>query len=590
MCGIVGYVGQREALPILLSSLERVTYRGYDSYGVAVLNGHGIEVFKKVGAVDAVGADIPFKGTAGIGHTRWATVGGVSERNAHPHFDCTRQIALVHNGDIDNYRELRERLAGQGHTFASETDSEVIAHMIEQKLSDGAELVEAVEAATEELQGSYAIVVLEQKTKRMVVARRESPVVIGLGDGETYVASDAPAILPYTHRVIYPEDGDVALVTTAGVDIRNKGAMVSRLVRTIDWDASQIEKGGYEHFMLKEIFEQPQAIRDTIAAYPTGLPRLPVESPDHVVFAACGTSLHAGMVGEYLLAGNGKFTVSTAVASEMAFVPFNRPSAGLVIAISQSGETADTVTGMKRLADAGFKTLAVTNVRHSSIARLADGVIYTTAGPEVAVASTKTFTAQVVVMAMLAARLMEGTERAKALREAIRTLPNKVQQTLERSDEFKSVGEELAQFNNMFIVGKGQTRAVTLEAALKFKEIPYIHAEGVPAGELKHGPFALLEEKTPVLALVADDEHKVRMLTTLREIKVRKSPIYVLTDAPRHDVEDVATRVIILPKVEAGLAAAVFTVASQLLSYYCARARNLPIDRPRNLAKSVTVP
>ena len=590
MCGIVGYIGQREALPILLSSLERVTYRGYDSYGVAVLNGHGIEVFKKVGAVDVVRADIPFKGSTGIGHTRWATVGAVSERNAHPHFDCTKQIALVHNGDIDNHRDLRERLAAQGHTFTSETDSEVIAHLIEQKLSDGAELVEAVEAATGELEGSYAIVVLEQTTRRMVVARRGSPVVIGLGDGETYVASDAPAILPYTHRVIYPEDGDVALVTTAGVDIRHNGSKVSRLVRTIDWDVSQIEKGGYEHFMLKEIFEQPQAIRDTITAYPAGLPRLPVENPDHVVFAACGTSLHAGLVGEYLMAGNGKFAVSTVVASEMAVVPFNRPSAGLAIAISQSGETADTIAGMNGLSEAGFKTLAVTNVRHSSIARLANGVIYTTAGPEVAVASTKTFTTQLVIMAMLAARLMDGTERAKSLREAIRTLPNKVQQTLELADEFKSAGEDLARFNNMFIIGKGQTRPVTLEAALKFKEISYVHAEGVPAGELKHGPFALLEANTPVLALVADDAHKMRMLTTLREIKARNAPIYVLTDAPMHDVEDVATRVIILPKVEAGLAAAVFTVASQLMSYYCGRAKNLPIDRPRNLAKSVTVP
>ena len=590
MCGIVGYAGKREALPILLSSLERVTYRGYDSYGVAVLNGQGIKSFKRVGAVDTERALVQFTGTVGIGHTRWATVGAVSERNAHPHFDCSGQIALVHNGDIDNYREIKERLAGLGHNFASETDSEVIAHLIESHIRGGAGLVEAVESATKELEGCYAIVVLEQKTGRMAVARRESPVVIGLGDGEMYVASDAPAILPYTHRMIYPEDGDVALVTSAGVDIWQGGARVGRQVRTIDWDASQIEKGGYEHFMLKEIFEQPHAVRDTIAVYREGLPALPVERPDHVVFAACGTSLHAGMAGERLLAGNGHFAVSSVVASELTVVPFNRPAAGLAVVISQSGETADTIMGLKRLAESGFKTLAITNVRHSSIARLADGVLYTAAGPEVAVASTKTFTSQIALLAMLAARLMDGTERARALREALRSLPNKVQQTLERSGELKAAGAELARFNHMFVIGKGHMLPVTLEAALKFKEIPYLHAEGVPAGELKHGPFALLDENTPVLALVSDDEHKVRMLTALREIKVRKAPVFVLTDAPRGEVEDVAAWAVSLPRGEAGLASVIFTVASQLLAYHTARVRGCPIDRPRNLAKSVTVP
>jgi glucosamine--fructose-6-phosphate aminotransferase (isomerizing) len=496
----------------------------------------------------------------------------------------------VHNGDIDNYREIKERLAGLGHKFASETDSEVIAHLIESHIRGGAELVEAVETATKELEGSYAIVVLEQKTGRMAVARRESPVVIGLGDGETYVASDAPAILPYTHRMIYPEDGDVALVTSAGVDIWHSGARVGRHVRTIDWDASQIEKGGYEHFMLKEIFEQPHAVRDTIAVYREGLPSLPVERPDHVVFAACGTSLHAGMAGERLLAGNGRFAVSSVVASELTVVPFNRPAAGLAVVISQSGETADTIMGLKRLAESGFRTLAITNVRHSTLARLADGVIYTSAGPEVAVASTKTFTSQIALLAMLAARLMEGGERATALNAALRSLPNKVQQTLERSGELKAAGTGLAKFNHMFVIGKGQLLPVTLEAALKFKEIPYLHAEGVPAGELKHGPFALLDENTPVLALVSDDEHKVRMLTALREIKVRKAPVFVLTDAPRREVEDVAAWAVSLPKAEAGLASVVFTVASQLLAYHTARVRGCPIDRPRNLAKSVTVP
>ncbi len=589
MCGIVGYVGQREALPILISSLERVTYRGYDSYGVAVLNGHGIEAFKRTGAVDARNDTLNFKGTAGIGHTRWATVGGVSDRNAHPHFDCTHRLALVHNGDIDNYRELKEQLARRGHTFESETDSEVIVHLIEDKMRSGQELVVAVESATKELVGSYAIVVLEQQTRRMAVARRESPVVIGLGDGESYVASDAPAILPYTHRVIYPEDGDVAVIMSAGVDIWHGGARVDRLVRTIDWDASQIEKGGYQHFMLKETFEQPDAIRHTLAANLDAQFEVPVEQPGHTVFVGCGTSLHAGMVGAHLMSRLGQVSTSSVAASELSEAPFRKGS-GLAIAISQSGETADTITAVKKLTAAGYKSLAVTNVRHSSIARLADTVMYTQAGPEVAVVATKTFTSQVVTLAVLAARMFGGSEKSNALLEGLRALPGRVQQTLARAEQLRAAGEALAQYDNMFIVGKGVGYLVALEAALKFKEVAYLHAEGVPAGELKHGAFALLDERTPVLAIVADDENKVRMLTALREIRARKAPVVVLTDGPAGELDGIASSVVALPKAEDGLRAVVFTVAAQLMSYYCALTRELPIDRPRNLAKSVTVP
>ncbi len=589
MCGIVGYVGGKEALPILLNSLERVTYRGYDSFGVAVLNGKSIEVFKRVGAVDSAKDSILFKGSAGIGHTRWATVGGVTERNAHPHFDCSGQIALVHNGDIDNYLEIKKRLVTDGHKFVSDTDSEVIAHLIESHMAGKGSLVEAVCAATEELEGSFALVVLEQKTRRMAVARRDSPVVIGIGDGETFVASDAPAILPYTHSMIYPEDGDIALITTAGVDFWHKGTRVKRLVRKIDWDASQIEKGGYEHFMLKEIYEQPHAIRDTISSFPTGLPDLPVVNPDYLVFTANGTSYHACLVGEYMLNGQAPFGVSTVIASEMGAPPFPAKN-GLAVAVSQSGETADTISALKRLVSAGFKTLAVTNVRHSSIARLADSVLYTSAGPEVAVAATKTFTTQIVVMALLTAKLLSGTPRGRELSEGLRHLPTRVQQTLERSKEIEKMGAALSKYEHMFVIGKGQTLSVTLEAALKIKEVAYLHAEGVPAGELKHGPFALLDEKTPVLALVADDENKTRMLTALREIKARNAPVFVMTDAPASEVEGLAAHVVVLPKAEAGMGTVVFTVASQLLAYHCAAARGLSIDRPRNLAKSVTVP
>jgi glucosamine--fructose-6-phosphate aminotransferase (isomerizing) len=589
MCGIVGYIGEKEALPILLGSLERVTYRGYDSYGVAVLNGKQIEVFKRVGAVDTARETIPFKGTIGIGHTRWATVGGVSEQNAHPHLDCTKQIALVHNGDIDNYRQLRDSLIRTGHTFESETDTEVIAHLIETHMRLGRSLVEAVDAATKQLEGSYALVVMEHKTRRLAVARRDSPVVIGLGDREVFVASDAPAIIPYTHTVIYPEDGDVALVTTAGIDIWHAGSRVERSVRTIDWDASRIEKGGYDHFMLKEIHEQPHTIRDTINHYAAGLPDLPVDKPDHVQLIGCGTSLHACMVAEQFLGGTDRFGAASMVASELMVAPF-KAERGLAVAVSQSGETADTISAIKRLVDSGYKTLAITNVRHSSIARLADQAIYTSAGPEVAVAATKTFTAQIVALAMLSAKLLDGTERAAVLRRELRALPVRIEQTLERSYDLEEAGAAISAFDHMFIVGKGQTRAVTLEAALKFKEVAYLHAEGVPAGELKHGPFALLDEKTPVLAFVADDEHKVRMITALREIKARKAPIFILTDGPKSELDELASHIVELPKVGAGLGAAVFTVASQLLAYYCGRARGCEIDRPRNLAKSVTVP
>ncbi|MBI4220993.1 MAG: glutamine--fructose-6-phosphate transaminase (isomerizing) [Chloroflexi bacterium] len=602
MCGIVGYVGEREAWPLLVNCLKRVTYRGYDSFGIAVLNGHGIEILKKVGPVDAGDRSVSFKGNLGIGHTRWATVGAVSERNAHPHTDCTGTIAIVHNGDIDNYQQLRGQLTGEGHHLKSDTDSELIAHLIE-KHRNG-DLPEAVRRATAELQCSYAIAVMASERRELILTRKESPIAVGIGDCEVFVASDAPALLPYTDKVIYPEDGDVVVLSRDHVRILRNGTEVNRPVRAMEWKADQTEKGGFEHYMLKEIAEQPRAIANTLAGYVDGLPALPVARPGRVLLLGCGTSFHASLIGASWIRSLAEVITSAEVASESALIklgagasPGSAPesvpdpdSDDLVIAISQSGETADTLGVARLLKASGHRLVGITNVPESGLARLADTVLYTAAGPEVAVASTKTFTTQLSLLALIAARLASDAACAEKLSLDQRSLPVQVESVLSRTDELRSVGQWLGRFEHLFIVAKGANYPVALEAALKFKEVAYLHAEGVPAGELKHGPFALLLEETPVLAIVADDIHRTRVMTAVREIKARGAPIVALTSGDVRNVEEFASIVVSLPEVNPVLAPVIYTVACQLLSYFCARTRGCPIDRPRNLAKSVTVP
>jgi glucosamine--fructose-6-phosphate aminotransferase (isomerizing) len=597
VCGIVGYTGYREALPVLLSSLERVTYRGYDSFGVALVNGKGIVVSKSIGTVEEHRDKVEaLKGTLGIGHTRWATVGGVSVANAHPHADCTGELAIVHNGDIDNFHLLRQRLHAAGHHFLSETDSEVIAHLIESYVQD--DIVEATSRAIQELEGPFAIVVLHRPSGRLVLARRESPLVVGLGEGETFVASDVPAILPYTNRIVYLEDGDLALAWEGGLTVWQNGFEADRPVHQVSWSADQITKGGYDHFMLKEIHEQPDAIRDTLAEY---LPAseleetvlrvevLPVQDPDAVLLLGCGTSYHAALLGEQLLSRYLSVPITARVASEFQRPPVHA-SRGLAIAFSQSGETSDTMNALRRLKNTGYASLGVTNVMGSSITRAVDATLYTKAGPEVAVASTKTFISQLVSVYLLSYYLSADREAVSLIPQNLRSLPNKVGQVLTGESEIHEAALRLAKCEHMFIVAKGLGVPVALEGALKFKEVAYLHTEGYPAGELKHGPFAMLNEETPVIALVLDDEYRTRVITSIREIKARGSMVVAIADQDDHEIGQFADIVLTVPKIDSTMAPVLHTVVLQLLSYYCARERRCPIDRPRNLAKSVTVP
>jgi glucosamine--fructose-6-phosphate aminotransferase (isomerizing) len=599
MCGIVGYVGYREAAPVLLNMLERVTYRGYDSFGMALLNGHGINVVKMVGTAEEHRHQTEhLPGTLGVGHTRWATVGGVSEDNAHPHLDCSGDLAIVHNGDIDNFHCLKERLQAEGHQFRSQTDSEVIAHLIEAhgSRSSAAGLVEATHKALAELEGPLAIVVLHRPSRQMIVARRESPLVIGIGEGETFMASDVPAILPYTNRVVYLEDGDMALARESGISVWQQGRETHRSVHQVNWTAEQMDKGGYDHFMLKEIYEQPQAIRDTAAemltdAYdrsPHGIARV-IEDPSEVLLLGCGTSYHAALLAEQILSRLLNVRVTARVASELDESSFRSPK-GLVVAFSQSGETSDTITALRRVKETGYRSLAITNVMGSSITRLADASLYTRAGPEMAVASTKSFVSQLVAIYLLARQMAPKRPEAVVIGQQLRSLPGNVSRVLANTEAIQQTARDLAGSQHLFIVAKGLGVPVALEGALKLKELAYIHAEGYPAGELKHGSFAMLDQETPVVAIVPTGQHRTRVVTAIREIKARGPRVVALADREDTEIGAFADTVLPLPKVDELLAPVLQTVVLQLLSYYAARERGCPIDRPRNLAKSVTVP
>ncbi|MFH1560081.1 MAG: glutamine--fructose-6-phosphate transaminase (isomerizing) [Chloroflexota bacterium] len=596
MCGIVGYIGERDALPLLLNSLERVTYRGYDSFGVALLNGHGIELYKALGSVDQQQGYFELRGSIGIGHTRWATVGAVSERNAHPHTDCTGEIAIVHNGDIDNYQTLKCRLEGLGHVFRSETDSEVVAHLIEAYGPD--DIVRATRRATGELEGTFALGILHRSSRQLVVTKKGSPLVIGLGEGENYVASDVPALLPYTNRVVYLEDGDIASISAEGLKVWHGEIEVRRRVHQIEWSANQLHKNGYAQYMLKEIHEQPQAIRDTLASYDghaTDVAQLDSELSardwQEILLLGCGTSYHAAMVGEYVLSHLPSIQARAVVASEFDAVTSNgaADNAKLAIALSQSGETADTISALRLAQDANYTPIAVSNVFGSSISRIAAATLYTRAGPEVAVASTKSFTTQLVALYSLAARLDNDSEMAQVIAAGLRSLPSKIEEVLAGSEHIQRVATSLAPRDQMFIVGKGVNTPVAMEGALKFKEVAYLHAEGYAAGELKHGPFALLEEGTPVIAIVPSDAKRLRVLTTVREVKSRGAKVIAIAPSGDDEVQSFADEVLYVPEVDPILAPVLNTVVFQLLSYYCALDRGYPIDRPRNLAKSVTV-
>ena len=592
MCGIVGYIGDKRAQPILLNCLSKLEYRGYDSCGIAIANG-GIEVYKDAVRVKVLAERLaPLKGMAGIGHTRWATHGEPSKVNAHPHCDCKGRIAVVHNGTINNFLKLRAKLESEGHTLASETDTEVIPHLIE-KYYDG-DFEKAVEMALREIEGAYTMIALMAGESRLIAARKDSPLIIGIGDRENYIASDVTALLDYTSRVIYLEDGDIAVVTAQDVTIKQNNTEVARDVHKVTWSVEDAQKGGYEYFFLKEIHEQPKVIRDTLAEYlsaaepAAGLGGYGGSLEDMLILA-CGTSYYASLVGKYIIESLVNVPVRVEIADE--FIYSGQASAtNKAIVITQSGETLDVLKAVKRLKEKGSQVIAITNVVGSSVSRLADKTVYTRAGPEISVASTKSYIAQIIALYWLALPFARvDAARLDDLMLELRQLPTKVQQVLDGEAEIAAIAKKLAGYDNVFYIGKGINYPVALEGALKLKEISYIHAEGYAAGELKHGPFALLGNKTPVVAIVAQDNTYEPTVTTIKEIKARHSPVIALVSEDDEVMTGLADMVITVPRIDPLFSPVVNSVALQLLAYFVAKERGCPIDFPRNLAKSVTV-
>ncbi|MFC2035201.1 glutamine--fructose-6-phosphate transaminase (isomerizing) [Chloroflexota bacterium] len=596
MCGIVGYIGDKQAQPILLHCLKKLEYRGYDSCGIAVIE-DGIQVYKDAIRVEALGKILPrFNGTVGIGHTRWATHGEPSLVNAHPHLDCTGNIAVVHNGIISNFPALKHQLAIEGHQLISETDTEVIPHLIEKHYKDNnGSLEEAVEATLNNVEGSYAIIVAMMGYPKLVVARKDSPLIIGIGDREYFIASDVPALLDYTDRVIYLEDGDTGVITKDKIKIKRSGTEINGKEHKILWSVEEAQKSGYEHFLLKEIHEQPRVIRNTIGEYTRTLDttvNFEVTEDtgiEPILMLAAGSSYNAALIGKCIMEELLNIPVQVELSSE-----FNYHNHALTrttaIAITQSGETADTLKAMKKLKGAGCRVIAITNVVGSTASRIANQTIYTYAGPEISVAATKSFIAQLMVfywLSLSSSKIDIG--RLTNLLGDLRQIPSKVQQVLDNTIKITEQAKYLSRYENVFFIGRGINFPVALEGALKLKEISYIHAEGYAAGETKHGPFALLGSNTPVIAVVSKDNTYEAMLTNIKEIKARKSPVIALTEEGDEIVEELADSVIWTPPVDTIFLPVVNTVSLQLLAYYAAKERDCPIDFPRNLAKSVTV-
>jgi glucosamine--fructose-6-phosphate aminotransferase (isomerizing) len=591
VCGIIGYVGSKKAQPILLSCLSKLEYRGYDSCGIAVMMEH-LEVFKDIVRVKVLTKTAPqMNGTIGIGHTRWATHGEPSKANAHPHTDCTGRIAVVHNGTITNFLRLREKLVAEGHILASQTDTEVLPHLIE-KYYDG-DFVEAVERALGDIEGAYTMIAIMEGESRLVAARKDSPLIIGIGDRENFIASDVPALLDYTSRVIYLEDDDFAIVSAGEVKLKHGGKDISRDEHKILWNVEDAQKGGYEHFMLKEIHEQPKVIRDTLAEYLTaGQPAADLAGGgglENLLILASGTSYHAGLIGKYIIEAMVGVPVRVELASEYIYsgqaAAYNK-----TIVITQSGETLDALKAIKRLKEGGSRVIGITNVVGSTVSRVADETIYTRAGPEISVAATKTFIAQLISLYWLAIPYANvDSRRIDDLVLQLRQLPGKVQQVLDNEVQIAETAKQFSGMENAFFIGRGINYPVALEGALKLKEISYIHAEGYASGELKHGPYALLGSQAPVVAVVGRDNTYEAIVTSIKEIKARKSPVLAVVDEEDYMMTELADATIDVPHTEPLFSPVVNAVVLQLLAYYVAKERGCPIDFPRHLAKTLTV-
>jgi glucosamine--fructose-6-phosphate aminotransferase (isomerizing) len=607
MCGIIGYIGMRGATPLLLEGLKRMEYRGYDSAGVAVMNGGGVETRKAAGKISELEralAASPVAGDMGIGHTRWATHGVPNECNAHPHIDCKGNIAVVHNGIIENSGTLKQGLEARGHVFASETDTEVIAHLVEEAF-DG-NLEDAVIEALWQIEGTYGIAVVSSQDKnKIVAARKGSPLLIGLGDGEYYVASDVSAILAQTREVVYLDDGDVAVLTRDGYTILNQRAQqLERGVSKIDWDLDQIERGGFDHFMLKEIFEQPATVENAMRG--RLLPDLGTSKLgglnmtdeellrfDNILITACGTSWHSALIGEHMLESLARVPVEVEYASEFRYRNPVVSDKTLCIVISQSGETADTLAAMREAKSRGARTYGIVNVVGSTIARESDGGIYVHAGPEIGVASTKAFTSQVIALLLFTLKLARlrnlSMVDGKEIIEEMLALPRKIQTVLDRAPEIETIAEEFKNAQNFLYLGRGYSFPTALEGALKLKEISYIHAEGYPAAEMKHGPIALIDEKMPVVFITPHDSVFEKVVSNVQEVKARGGRVIAITTRDEPMLAGKLDYEFRIPETKDMLTPVLASVPLQLLAYYIAVKRGANVDQPRNLAKSVTV-
>ena len=607
MCGIVGYIGDKQATPILLEGLTKLEYRGYDSAGIAILNDGNINIKKAKGRLNVLKELVEkdnMVGTIGIGHTRWATHGEPSDTNSHPHLSQSGLIAVVHNGIIENYLPLKKWLLEEGYTFKSETDTEVVANLLEYYYNG--DIVEAVKKVLDRIEGSYALGVLCKNNPDMIVAaRKEAPLIVGIGNGENFIASDIPAILKHTRSVYFLDDHEIAIIKKDSVEFIDMfGRQVEKSLFEVKWDVEAAEKGGYEHFMIKEIHEQPSAIKDTlrgriiddseIVLDDVKITKEDLEKIDKIFIVACGTAYHAGVVGKYVIENLARIPVEVDVASEFRYRNPLVNERTLTIVISQSGETADTIAALKEAKKKGSRVIAITNVVGSSVSREADDVLYTWAGPEIAVASTKAYTTQLIALYLIAMDLAikRGTitkTKVMELCTELKKLPEKVQYLLDNKDVIQKFASEHYNAKDVFYIGRGLDYAVAMEGSLKLKEISYIHSEAYPAGELKHGTLALVEEGTLVIALATQDDLFEKMLSNIKEVKARGGFVVAFAKQGNLQLEGVVDKVIYIPETLKELTPVLTVVPLQLLAYYMAVEKGCDVDKPRNLAKSVTV-
>lgn len=611
MCGIVGYVGPKQAWPIIIKGLKRLEYRGYDSAGIALVNPHEIKTFKKAGKVsvlEAYAADKDLSGTVGIGHTRWATHGEPSDRNAHPHSSGNQRLAIVHNGIIENYAILKETLISNGHVFKSDTDTEVLIHLIEDiQEEEQCDLTEAVRLALTQVVGAYAIVIVDkEQPDQLVAARKGSPLVIGVGEGEYIIGSDASPIIEYTQNIIYLKDLEIATITRSGIEIRTvQNEIQTPSIHKLELKLEMLEKGGYEHFMLKEIHEQATTVRDCMRGriYPNegkiqlgGLKDFDekLKTANRIIIIACGTSWHAGLVGEYLIEEYARIPVEVEYASEFRYRNPIISENDIVMAISQSGETADTLAALEIAKERGATIFGICNVAGSSITRFTDAGVYTHAGPEIGVASTKAFTAQVTVLTLIAFYIAQLKEKIKpdamkVLLTELDSMPDLIKECLKTEDATKYIAQDIKDISNSLYLGRGIGFPIALEGALKLKEISYIHAEGYPAAEMKHGPIALIDEGFPVVVIATKSSSYEKVVSNIQEVKARKGKVIAIVTKGDVDVRKSADFVIEIPDANDAFLPLLATIPLQLLAYHVALLRGCNVDQPRNLAKSVTV-